>query len=85
MEPKLTTAASLQSVLEELSARKPLFHRPEFGTTRAEFEAMTAPDFWEIGASGRIYSRDSTPCTPCKYATSVAEFRLDNESSNYYL
>jgi hypothetical protein len=23
----------------------------------ADFEAMTAPDFWETGASGRRYSR----------------------------
>lgn len=33
--------------------RDPLAHRPEFGTTRADFEAMTAPDFWETGASAR--------------------------------
>ncbi len=45
-------------VLAELERREPLFHRPEFGTTRAEFEAMTAPDFWEVGASGEIYSRE---------------------------
>jgi hypothetical protein len=37
--------------------REPIFHRPEFGTTRADFERMTAPDFWEIGASGRRYDR----------------------------
>jgi hypothetical protein len=52
MEPNLTT------ILEELSAREPIFHRPEHGTTRADFENMTLPDFWEIGASGNIYSRD---------------------------
>lgn len=52
MDPELT------SVLEELSAREPIFHRPEFGTTCADFERMTADDFWEIGASGRRYSRD---------------------------
>jgi hypothetical protein len=44
-------------VLAELSAREPIFHRPEFGTTRADFEKMTVEDFWEVGASGRIYSR----------------------------
>ncbi len=52
MEPNLT------SILEELSAREPIFHRPEYGTTRADFENMTLPDFWQIGASGRIYSRE---------------------------
>src|SRR5579862_4579026 len=44
-------------ILAELSAREPIFHRPEFGTTRADFEKMTVDDFWEVGASGRCYSR----------------------------
>lgn len=48
----------LQSILDGLSAREPIFHRAEFGTTRADFEKMTAEDFWETGASGRIYSRE---------------------------
>jgi len=45
-------------VLKELAAREPIFHCPEFGTTRADFEAMMAPGFWETGASGRRYSRE---------------------------
>ena len=57
MESTLTTAPELQGVLAELSRREPIFHRPEFGTTRADFERMTAEDFWETGASGRRYSR----------------------------
>jgi hypothetical protein len=28
------------------------------GTTRADFENMTDPAFWEVGASGRRYSRE---------------------------
>jgi hypothetical protein len=44
-------------VLNELIKREPLFHRPEFGTTRQNFEAMTVEEFWEVGASGRRYSR----------------------------
>lgn len=51
------TAPEVQSVLAELVAREPIFHRPEFGVTRADFEGMMADDFWETGASGRIYSR----------------------------
>jgi hypothetical protein len=47
----------MQDVLAELSAREPIFHRPEFGTSRADFERMTVEDFWETGASGRRYSR----------------------------
>ena len=45
-------------ILAELASREPIFHRPEFGTTRADFERMTMPDFWEVGASGRRYSRE---------------------------
>lgn len=57
MEPTLTTAAHLASVAAELRAREPIFHRPEFGTSRSDFERMTVPEFWEVGASGRRYSR----------------------------
>ena len=45
-------------VLKHLAAREPIFHRPEFGTARADFEAMMAPEFWETGASGRRYTRE---------------------------
>jgi hypothetical protein len=57
MEPALTTDPGLSDVLAELSGREPIFHRPELGTTRADFERMTVEDFWETGASGRRYSR----------------------------
>jgi hypothetical protein len=51
-------ADELANVLAELSAREPIFHRREFGITRADFEKMTAAEFWEVGASGRRYSRE---------------------------
>jgi hypothetical protein len=57
MESQLSTSPELEEVLVELSAREPIFHRPEFGTSRADFERMTVEDFWETGASGRRYSR----------------------------
>lgn len=57
MEPIRTTVPELEGILSELSSREPIFHRPEFGTTRADFERMSVEDYWEIGASGRIYSR----------------------------
>jgi hypothetical protein len=44
-------------VLEQLIAREPIFHRPEFGTSREDFESMTEPTFSEVGASGQRYSR----------------------------
>ena len=57
-EPALKTAAHLLPVLEELKSREPIFHRPEWGITRSDFENMTDPSFWEVGASGRRYSRE---------------------------
>src|SRR5581483_11066556 len=58
MEPTFLTDPALREILDELIVREPIFHRPEFGTSRADFENMTAPDFWEIGASGQRYSRE---------------------------
>lgn len=49
--------SDLSSVLEELRRHEPIFHTPEFGTTLADFEKATAPEYWEVGASGRRYSR----------------------------
>ncbi len=56
-----------RDVLNELMKREPLFHRPEFGTTRQDFENMTIETFWEVGASGRRYSR--------KYVMDTLELR----------
>jgi hypothetical protein len=44
-------------ILAQLIDREPIFHRPEFGTKRQDFENMTVEEFWEVGASGRRYSR----------------------------
>ncbi|MDE2451928.1 MAG: DUF4440 domain-containing protein [Gammaproteobacteria bacterium] len=58
MKPWLATEPRLRQILQELRSREPIFHRPELGTNRADFETMTEADFWEVGASGRRYSRD---------------------------
>src|SRR3954471_4619696 len=56
-EPHLVTAPEQMVALEELKQREPLFHRAAFGTTRKDFEKMTAPGFWEVTGSGRRVSR----------------------------
>lgn len=58
MEPRFDTAPEHEAIRDELMRREPLFHRAEFGTTRAHLEKMTAPEFWEVGASGRRFSRE---------------------------
>ena len=57
MEPHLVTAPEDTAVRDELMQLEPLFHRAGFGTARKDFEKMTAPEFWEVGASGRRFSR----------------------------
>ena len=49
--------AELEPVLAELRDREPVFHREEQRMSDADLEAAVAPDFWEIGASGRVYDR----------------------------
>jgi hypothetical protein len=58
MKAWLTTEPKLLDILQELRNREPIFHRPESGTARADFERMTDEGFWEVGASGRRYSRE---------------------------
>jgi hypothetical protein len=57
-EPERVTAPELKPILEELARLEPLFHQPLKGTPTAELAAQTVADFWEIGASGRRYSRE---------------------------
>lgn len=52
------TEPDLLPMLEELRRLEPIFHTPEFGVTLADFQHRMAPNYWEIGASGRRYSRD---------------------------
>jgi len=79
-------------VLKELTAREPIFHRPEFGTTRADFEAMMDPEFWETGASGRRYSREEVldalerrHAEPHKDVWETSEFRCLRLADGLYL
>jgi len=57
-EPSLRTHPELEAVALELLRNEPIFHRREVGRSRQDFEKMTAPTFWEVGASGRRYSRE---------------------------
>jgi hypothetical protein len=49
--------AADDDVAHQLRALEPIFHRSPQGSTRADFEAMTSDDFWEVGASGAVYDR----------------------------
>ncbi len=45
-------------LLEELKAREPIFHHPEkMGKTEEDIIAQMCDEFWEVGASGSIYTK----------------------------
>ena len=83
---------SIEQATESLSAREPIFHRPEFGTSRADFEAMVAPEFWEVGASGTRYSKafilhtlENRHSEPVTETYAVTDFACQELSPNLYL
>jgi hypothetical protein len=55
---RVVMADDLEAVLAELMAREPLLDHRELVNSADTFEAETGDDFWEVGASGRVYSRD---------------------------
>lgn len=47
-------------ILMELSSREPIFHHADrFGKNKSDIEAQMHDDFWEDGASGKIYTRQN--------------------------
>ena len=90
--PALSADPELAEVLAELREREPIFHRPELGNTRADFEKMTLPDFWEVGASGRRYDRatvldelERRAATPRPDVWETSEFRCQRLADEVYL
>jgi hypothetical protein len=51
------TNPKILAMMEEFIKREPIFHRREWGTSRSDLENMTDEQFWEIGASGQIYTQ----------------------------
>ena len=47
----------MQNIFETLQRLEPVFHAACPQATVADFERLVAADFWEVGASGRIYDR----------------------------
>jgi hypothetical protein len=92
MELASKTDPKLLDVLAELRRREPIFHRPELGTTRPELEAMLDADFWEVGASGRRYTRkfaldvlEERGSTPGEETWETTDFRCQELAAALYL
>ena len=82
----------INEVLADLSRREPIFHRPEFGTSQADFDRMMAEDFWEVGASGRVYGREFALeelqrrfSTPHEDIWETSDFRCRRLAAGVYL
>lgn len=46
-------------VLCQLSSFEPIFHHPQkFGKNKEDIEKQMSDDFWEVGASGNIYTKE---------------------------
>lgn len=92
LKPIEATSPAMQKVLDDLSRREPIFHRPEFGTARGDFERTTTEDFWETGASGRCYSRKAVLgelekrfSAPREEVWETSDFRCQRLAEDLYL
>ncbi len=91
--PFTHTDPELFPILEELRSREPIFHTARFGTTLKDFERSTAPDFWEVGASGRRYSRKfilrtlgaNPPCDADSAGWQCSDFALRRLAADTFL
>ncbi len=92
MEPTLATSPELLPILAELQAREPIFHTPQFGSTRADYERLMDEAYWEVGASGRRYSREfilnlvtTRPPDPTESSWLTRDFQCREIASENYL
>ncbi|MBI2791158.1 MAG: DUF4440 domain-containing protein [Gammaproteobacteria bacterium] len=48
-----------KKILEELKSREPIFHHPDkFGRTEHDILNQICDEFWEVGASGNVYTKE---------------------------
>jgi hypothetical protein len=93
MEPVLVTDPQLVEIRDELINLERHFHHPEQGAACSVFEDLTEPNFWEIGASGRKYSREivlrvlnERSATPPKVVWQTSDsYCLEIAPNNYLL
>jgi len=92
MELASTTDPKLLDVLAELRGKESTFSRPESATMHAELEVLLDRDFWEVGASGRRYTRKSAlevlqdrTGTPTEEHRETTDFRCQELAPDLYL
>ncbi len=52
------TNCNKNQILEELKSREPIFHHPDkFGKAERDILNQMCEEFWEVGASGNVYTK----------------------------
>lgn len=84
--------ANLAEVLVQLEALEPLIYAANDGQQRAHFEQLLSPDFWEVGASGKVYDRvfvldtlEARQATPRDEAWHAREYRVEEIAPGHFL
>jgi len=52
------SSQEIELIKSELLNLEPLFHHQELGTSKEIFENMITADYWEVGASGKVYTKE---------------------------
>jgi len=78
--------------MEELEKLEPLIYAANDGAPRAYFEGLLNYDFWEVGASGKIYDRafvlsalEERRKNPREEAWRTFDFNLRRIEENHFL
>jgi len=82
----------LDSVLKTLKQLEPIYHAACPEATEDDFERIVSPDFWEIGASGKVYTREfalgvlkSRQASPPKEMWQTSDYQVKRVSKTIYL
>lgn len=84
--------ADTNSVLIQLQALEPLIYAANDGKQRTHFERLLAPEFWEVGASGKVYDRtfvldalEARQASPREEAWHARDYRLEEIAPHHFL
>jgi hypothetical protein len=84
--------AHLNATLQTLEKLESLFHAACADATAAGFERIVSPDFWEVGASGKTYTREfalavlkNRPTTPPQVMWKTDNFAVKQVGQNVFL
>lgn len=53
----------MEDIINQLRYREPLFHQADLCSSAEGLDALIDADFWEVGASGTVYSREQVMMT----------------------